>query len=808
MDEIVSKLTTLLNFKLDKTEYQKYQDLLKGVAKQEENNNNRRNNNNNKQQQSQELYQQRLNNLQKQGLNIQSKGFQQSLAFNNKQQQEQERHQQRLNNFNQQNLNLQARNYQQTQLFNNRQQQAQERHSQFIRNQEERANISNYLNNLRGFGIQQRNHLITQQTIQSREVHQQRLNNLQLIGQNREITQARQMISLRQQQLRLAQQTANAQHWKIRDGLNSAQQLGQSGFDKFKGGILGSLFSYGDLEEQLIRASVKSGASEQQTNAMKEQAKRLGFETRFSSLDVAKSQNYLAGQNYNPEQIIKFIPHVLDVAGINKDDPNSVAKLMTEMLHQNRMAGTDENFKSIANLVGVARGKMGLELEQIRYSMKYAGALGHIAGIKPTEQMAVAIGLGRAGLLGSTPGTSMRAILADMSNLDSQAYDPTTKERSKKTRKQIYEENNIQAFNKSGQFDLQLFATSLAKALEGRTNQGQMSLLSQIFGKTSLTAGGVIGGLAHNGKDGQQSFLDILKILKDTNITDLSKKTNTGVNFKIDQLTESIKTLAITIGEQLAPILTPIIEKITDFINWIGQNPHLVTLISRVLMLGTVMTGLAVAVSSVSFFMFTLAPLFNLIRAVSTGLISVFARFGTQILFVNGGLLSLIGAVTKFALSWAILPATIYLIFDDIIATLQGKRSLGRILSENINQWLKKIGIDLTSFWDWFYSFVTGQWIPSLTSAFDGFFSMISSAWNNLKSLFGGGIQTSIRGSIIYQNDPTANPFLSSANPFGNKYANTTNNKTVTINQTNIGDKVSKSGQQSLIKSSHLITAH
>ena len=124
-------------------------------------------------------------------------------------------------------------------------------------------------------------------------------------------------------------------------------------------------------------------------------------------------------------------------------------------------------------------------------------------------------------------------------------------------------------------------------------------------------------------------------------------------------------------------------------------------------MLGTVMTGLAVAVSSVSFFMFTLAPLFNLISAVSTGLISVFARFGTQILFVNGGLLSLIGAVTKFALTWAILPAAIYLIFDDIIATLQGKRSLGRILSENINQWLKKIGIDLTSFWDWFYSFVT-----------------------------------------------------------------------------------------------------
>lgn len=175
---------------------------------------------------------------------------------------------------------------------------------------------------------------------------------------------------------------------------------------------------------------------------------------------------------------------------------------------------------------------------------------------------------------------------------------------------------------------------------------------------------------------------------------------------------ESLKELASTFGQQLLPIITPIIQKITDLIKWFGGLD----------------TGTQTVILTVLGFIAAIGPIAGLISSIST----VITFLSSTVIPALSGALSFLAA-NPIVLVIAAIAAAIA-----IITTLWNHCEAFRNAVIQIWEGIKSV---FQGFSDWLDSVFATDWsekFGAFGEILNAFFRNVQNIWNSIKSVFSG----------------------------------------------------------------------
>jgi hypothetical protein len=167
-----------------------------------------------------------------------------------------------------------------------------------------------------------------------------------------------------------------------------------------------------DFERATNRVSALTGATADQFERLRDQAKELGATTQFSATQAAEAQAFLAQAGFNTDQIFRSLPGTLNLAGAAQLDLGRSADIVSNIL-----TGFQLDVGELDRAVDVlakAFVSSNTDLEQLGQGFKFVGPVASAFGIS-LEETAAALGLlGNAGLQASSAGTGLRRIISTL----------------------------------------------------------------------------------------------------------------------------------------------------------------------------------------------------------------------------------------------------------------------------------------------------------------------------------------------------------------------------------------------------------
>lgn len=237
-----------------------------------------------------------------------------------------------------------------------------------------------------------------------------------------EINSTTAAISQQSQRLaQIAQRDAKLQHARSRydRGMQSTAMLAGSGMAARATGMktasgLGRLLQVGyefdaTMSETQGVTRIKN-KNDPRMKALREQARTLPLQSKFTDSEVAEGQFFLGRTGYTPEQILKAMPGMLDLAAAGKLDLGTTADIASNI--QTAMRIPAEQMDKVADVMTAAFTRNNVDIRMLGESMKYSAGVGRSYN-QSLETITTATALlGGAGIQGSQAGTTMRAILS------------------------------------------------------------------------------------------------------------------------------------------------------------------------------------------------------------------------------------------------------------------------------------------------------------------------------------------------------------------------------------------------------------
>ena len=177
----------------------------------------------------------------------------------------------------------------------------------------------------------------------------------------------------------------------------------------------------GNFEAGMNRVRAVSGATGDDFEALREQAKMLGRTTQYSATQAADAMGFLAMAGFDVDEILGALPNTLNLAAAAQIDLGTAADITSNIMSgygiqvEDLAAANDALVKTFTST--------NTTLEMLGESFVYAGPVASAAGIQ-FEEAAAAIGLmGNAGIQGSMAGTSLRGAITRLLTPSNEAKD-------------------------------------------------------------------------------------------------------------------------------------------------------------------------------------------------------------------------------------------------------------------------------------------------------------------------------------------------------------------------------------------------
>ena len=162
-----------------------------------------------------------------------------------------------------------------------------------------------------------------------------------------------------------------------------------------------------DREMSRVQALTRIDKSSVDFSALREQAKKLGAETQFTTTDAASGQAFLAMAGFTPQAIQAALPGVLNMALAGGMDLGESADISSNILSQFRL--DPKEMDRVSDVLTGAFTRTNTDLQNIGEAMKYAGTGLSSLGVS-VEQTTAMIGvMANVGLRGSIAGTGLQA---------------------------------------------------------------------------------------------------------------------------------------------------------------------------------------------------------------------------------------------------------------------------------------------------------------------------------------------------------------------------------------------------------------
>lgn len=169
-----------------------------------------------------------------------------------------------------------------------------------------------------------------------------------------------------------------------------------------------------EFDASMSQVQATSGATGEEMAQLRDKAKEMGENTKFSATEASEAFNYMAMAGWKTGDMLDGITGILNLAAAGNTDLATTSDIVTDALtafgkeadQAGRLADIMASASSNANTNVTMMG------ETFKYVAPVAGAMGY-----SMEDTAVAIGLmANAGIKGSQAGTSLRSALTNMVN--------------------------------------------------------------------------------------------------------------------------------------------------------------------------------------------------------------------------------------------------------------------------------------------------------------------------------------------------------------------------------------------------------
>lgn len=372
-----------------------------------------------------------------------------------------------------------------------------------------------------------------------------------------------------------------------------------------------------DFDDSMRKVKATSGATSGEFQQLRDKALEMGAKTKFSASESAEALNFMALAGWDTKDMLGGIDGVMQLAAASGEDLGAVSDIVTDSLTAFGMKAKDSG--RFADVLAQTSSKANTDVrglgEAFKYAAPVAGALGYTV-----EDTSIAIGLmSNAGIKGEKAGTALRTMFTNLAK-------PT------KAMKDKMEELGISITDSNGKMlPMRDVMGQLRGKFKGLSKDQQASAAATIFGKEAMS-----GALAViNASD--EDYKKLTKSID--NSTGASKRMSDemegGIGGSIRKMKSAIESMAISIGDVLAPH----IRKAADFLAMLADK--------FTSMPGWVKTG----VVGLGIFAAALGPLILTTGAFTAALGSIMTTIGPVMAGITkaGGLMNFLGAKAPFA---------------------------------------------------------------------------------------------------------------------------------------------------------------
>ncbi|MFZ1875073.1 MAG: phage tail tape measure protein [Chania sp.] len=339
-----------------------------------------------------------------------------------------------------------------------------------------------------------------------------------------------------------------------------------------------------DAEMSRVQALTRLDKNSSQLAGLRDQAKKLGAETAFTTRDAASGQAFLAMAGFTPQSIQAALPGVLNMALAGGMELGESADIGSNILSQFTLPAGEMD--RVSDVLTAAFTRTNTDLRNLGDTMKYAGPVASKLGISLEEAAGMAGILANNGIRGSDAGTAMRASLARLAS-------------PPKAAAKALKELGVSVADASGKMrPAETILLDLYKATKKYGEVDQVGFFKDIAGEEAfvglqtLVAGAGSGALqkliGELKKSGGESSA-VAKKMADNLSGDLKNLDSAWEGFRI-QVEE-------TIDGPLRKLAQGLSDTITSVSGWVKENPKLA---QTILLVAGTLTVLVAALGAAS----------------------------------------------------------------------------------------------------------------------------------------------------------------------------------------------------------------
>ena len=310
---------------------------------------------------------------------------------------------------------------------------------------------------------------------------------------------------------------------------------------------------FANFESAMSKVQATTSATGDEMGLLTAKARELGKSTIYSAEEVAQAMNYMAMAGWDTTQIIDGLDGVLSLAVASGEDLANVSDIVTDALTAFGLKASDtQDFVDLlANTARTANTNVSLLGESFKYVAPVSASLGISA-----EQTALALGLlANNGIKGSQAGTTLRAAL-------NQLIKP-----SKEAASLMKEYGIAIQTADDGSVDLMGTVESLKNGISNLEKTQQAQVVSTLVGTEAMS--GMMALI-------NATEADVNKLTEATtnykgSAQEMADTMNNNVKGNLNKLKSAFSELLIVIGENLVPMFTKLVEKVTDIIEWFSS---------------------------------------------------------------------------------------------------------------------------------------------------------------------------------------------------------------------------------------------
>jgi TP901 family phage tail tape measure protein len=313
------------------------------------------------------------------------------------------------------------------------------------------------------------------------------------------------------------------------------------------------------FEKELSFFQAVTNANGREMDLVRQKAFELGRTSGKSAQEIATAFVELGKAGVGVKQLVGGVADAtIALAQAADISASEAASTIVSVTSTFQLAAKDA--AHVANVLAGAANASIIDIQDLAYSMKYAGSTAHALGI-PFESVSAALAiLGNNGIRGSTAGTSLRRILISLSPASDKAA-TMMKKLGIITKKGSNEFFTAKGHAKS----LAQISQVLQDRLKGLSDKQKVQALNTIFGNRAIASALILA------KGGAKAFGLMDKQMARTTAAQVMNKRLDNLNGAWMRFKAAINVAMIQAGTPAQKPLQHLVEYLTKLVNWFAK---------------------------------------------------------------------------------------------------------------------------------------------------------------------------------------------------------------------------------------------